>query len=422
MTKVLTGGETRRNYNLLVAEGILFTVGLVFFDPNTILPLLMERLTASAVLIGFVGAVEPFAKGLIPLLAGNWVNSMPMKKPFLITAMSVGRLPLWILGLSLIWITPANPLFWAALLLIVQLLFWFGDSAGDPAWMDMVGKSVPDTRRGRFFATRQVVGGLISVLGGTLVARILGWDQLVFPANYGVIVTIAALIYTANVGTFIGLIERAGKTAPRLPIKELVLALPDYLRRNHAFSLTMVIFLCVNLARLSLPFYIVFGRHSFGIGEAALGLLIPLQIAGRILGAASWGWIGDRYGHHWAIRGVAATCTIPPLLALIMAWFNTWIPHLFFFSLLFFFLGFFLEGWSPFINYMLAVVPERQRTLYAGLMGIGNIPVAVAPVLGGLLLQQLGYPFLFVTTAVLTGVGLLIAVRLPRAVPAAEME
>ncbi len=417
MADARKGGETRRNYNLLVAEGILFTVGLVFFDPNTILPLLMERLTASAILIGVVGAVEPFAKGLIPLLAGNWVNSLPYKKRFLVTAMSVGRLPLWILGLSLIWITPANPLYWAALLLAVQLLFWIGDSAGDPAWMDMVGKSVPDDRRGRFFATRQVVGGLISVLGGALVARILGWDQLAFPANYGVIVTIGALLYTANVGTFVGLIERKGNTAPRLPVRQLLPALPDYLRRSPAFALTMLVFLCVNLARLSLPFYIVFGRHVFGIGEAALGLLIPLQIAGRILGAAAWGWLGDRHGHHWAIRGVAAACMVPPVLALVMAVFNTWIPHMVFFSLLFFALGFFLEGWSPFINYMLAVVPERQRTLYAGLMGVGNVPVALAPILGGLLLQQLGYPLLFIVTVVLTGSGLLFALRLPEAAP-----
>ena len=57
MRSQYTASETRRNYVLLVAEGILFTVGLVFFDPNTLLPLLMERMTGAAVLAPVAGGI-----------------------------------------------------------------------------------------------------------------------------------------------------------------------------------------------------------------------------------------------------------------------------------------------------------------------------------------------------------------------------
>ncbi len=274
--------ETRRNYGLLVAEGILFTVGLVFFDPNTVLPLLMERLTGSAVLVGVLAAVQPLAKGFAPIISGNWISSLRYKKRFLLTAMAVGRAPLWILALSLIWIPRAPAYLWAVLLLSVQVLFWFGDASGDPAWMDMVGKSVRYDRRGRFFATRQVVGGLLSVVAGIVVAAVLGRETLSFPVNYGVVVLIGAAIYLANVGTFTGLIERPSSTSERLPLGALFRGLPRYLGANRPFALTMGVLVLFNMARLSIPFYIVFGRQVFGLPDSAIGFIIPVQMAGRV--------------------------------------------------------------------------------------------------------------------------------------------
>lgn len=78
-------------------------------------------------------------------------------------------------------------------------------------------------------------------------------------------------------------------------------------------------------------------------------------------------------------------------------------------------LGFSLEGGPPFINYMLAVVPEPERPRYAGLMGVGYVPAAVAPVLGGLMIEFWNYGALFAVTAVLSALALFVAFRLPAA-------
>jgi MFS family permease len=407
--------ETRRNYGLLVAEGILFTVGLVFFDPNTVVPLLMERLTGSAVLIGVVGAVQPLAKGFIPILSGNWISSLTHRKRFLVAMMSIGRLPLWALGLALLWIPEAPVWFWASILLLVQVLFWFGDSAGDPAWMDMVGKSVRDNRRGRFFATRQVAGGLLSVAAGGVVAAVLGLGGLRFPANYGVVVLIGAFIYLANVGTFVGLVERPSTAVPRLHLRALVQRLPAYLRRNPTFARAMLVLVLFNMARISMPFFIVFGRQSFGLPDSALGVILPVQMAGRISGALLWGFIGDRFGHQRAIRGGTMLAIVPALIALAISLFVTREAPVLPFAVLFFVLGFSLEGGPPYINYMLDVVPEHERPMYAGLMGVGYVPATLAPILGGLIVQHWSYNALFAITAVLTGIGLAVACSLPAA-------
>jgi MFS family permease len=410
--------ERRRNHALLVAEGVLFTVGLVFFDPNTVVPLLAERLTGSAVLVGVVSSIQPLAKGFLPILAGNWILSIAYKKRFLVAAMSVGRLPLWILGLCLIWIPSAPAFFWGAVLLLVQVLFWFGDSAGDPAWMDMVGKSVPHDRRGRFFATRQVVGGLLSLAAGAAVAAVLGADSLRFPVNYGVVVLIGATIYLANVGTFVGLVERPSDTSPRLSLAVLVRRLPDFLRTNRSFARTMGVLVLFNMARVAMPFYIVYGRTVFGLEDSALGFIIPVQVAGRIAGAILWGTLGDRWGHQRAIRGVTVVAAIPAIVALVLGVVRPDIPVAVPFALIFFVLGMSLEGWPPFINYMLAIVTERERPMYAGLMGVGYVPAALAPIAGGLIIEHWTYGGLFAITLGLTAAGAIAATRLSAAGPA----
>ena len=415
MSSTYTPPQIRRNYRLLVWEGILFTVGMVFVDPNTVLPLLMERLTGSALLVGLVGAVQPLAKGVAPVLAGNWISGLPRKKTFLVAMMSAGRLPLWVLGLSLIWVPAAPAWFWAGLLLLVQMLFWFGDSAGDPAWMDMVGKAVPAGRRGRFFATRQVVGGLLSVAAGAAVAALLGLESVRFPVTYGLVITIGALLYLANIGTFVGLVEHPSETSGRLRLGALVRALPGYLRANGTFGRMMVVLVLANMSRLVLPFYIVFAARVFGLGEGALAVFIPAQMVGRIAGAIVWGHVGDRHGHHRAVQLAAVARATPPLIALATAFLPTDAPALALFAALFLVLGFALEGWPPFINYMLDIVPEPQRPLYAGLMGLGSVPATLAPIAGGLLIGLWGYHGVFGLTAAVTVSAFVVALALPKA-------
>jgi MFS family permease len=146
-----------------------------------------------------------------------------------------------------------------------------------------------------------------------------------------------------------------------------------------------------------------------------LAFILPLQIAGRIVGAALWGFLGDRYGHHTGIRGVAIAFSIPSLIALILATLSPAAVAAPAFGLLFFVLGFALEGWPPFINYMLDIVEEQERPLYAGLMSVGFVPAALAPIVGGFLIRQWGYPLLFGSATATAVCGVILATSLPRA-------
>lgn len=412
-TQELTRKQTYRNYVLLIIEGIFFTVGMVFFDTNTILPLLMEKLTGSAIMVGFIGTAPALGMGLTSLLAGNWVRPYRYKKRFIVTISSLGRLPLWILGLSLLFITTKNVYFWGTLIIGIQLMFWLADGAVYSAWSDLIGKSINSDSRGRFLGSMQIIGGIIAIMAGGIVNRILNLEYLSFPGNYGLILSIGAFLFTISVLSFAGVIEKPSSTGKRENIINLLKLIPHYFKTVKPFSLAMTVLFFSNIALISFPFYITYARTNFGLKSSDVGILISSQIIGKMLGGLFLGFIGDKAGHEKAVLCFAVSSLIPPLMAMVLGTTVAGNSVLIISIIIFFFLGMFKRGWIGFINYIIDLVPDHQRTLYTGLMNLIRIPAAILPVLGGLLVSAYGYTPVFVIAFSFTIIGIIIAFKLP---------
>ncbi len=405
------------NYLFLFLEGLCFSLGLVFFDSSTILPLLMQRFTDSAILVGLVGMAPAFSMGLTALLAGNYGRSIKFKKSFILKISSAGRLPLWILGLTLLFFPLENPFFWAFLILAIQFVFWLADGAVFTAWTDLIAKSISGNFRGRFLSFMQIISGIISIFAAMMVSRILNLDFLNFPRNYGLLLTIGAILFTLSIFMFGSIKEKeASITTRRDSIIQLVKKLPDYFRKNVAFSRSMLtLFLCT-LATIALPFYIVYAENIFGLGETEVGFFISARIIGRILGAFFYGVIGDKFGHEQGVKIFSFSTGIPVVFALLL---NPGLPdNLVFilFVLIFFFIGVMQTGgWSVFMNYMIDVVNASDRTLFAGFTSLIKVPASIAPLLGGFILNKAGFLPVFLLAALFSLLGIYTSFILPAA-------
>lgn len=403
----------RRNYLLLLSEAICFTIGMVFFDANTLLPVLVERLTGSAVWVGIVGMIPSTGIFLASLFSANLVRSLPEKRGFILAVGSLGRLPMWVL--AIVFAAFPGPLWTLGAFLIVgvQLLFWVADGLVATAWMEILGKTLPSNRRGRFFATMQIVGGALAVAAGGLLSLILDREPPGFPQNYGLVFAVGAALFSITLLALLGLKEQPSPTSPSEPAWAFVKQIPGHIRRCRAFALAMQASLLTGLISLSLPFFVVFGRAQFGFTGADVGFLISARILGGMLGGVVWGTLGDRFGHEKGVLGVALTAVLPALLASLIGW---WVPEAYglaAFLALYVVIGAATGGWHTFINYILDVCPPAERSLYSGLFNVAKAPVAIAPLLGGLLVEHVGYYPLFATTALLTSGGFLLALRLP---------
>ena len=132
-----------------------------------------------------------------------------------------------------------------------------------------------------------------------------------------------------------------------------------------------------------------------------------------------WTYLSEKRGPASAVRGVALGCLLTPLLALTVGRISpSW------YGLVFLTLGGSLGMgmWTVINHYLLSHADEAERPVLVGLLNLRSTPVALYPLLGGLLVSrnpQIGLlkwhdtPILFVLTALVVAIGFGCAMKLP---------
>ena len=412
----------RWNFLALLLDVTFFSVGMAFIDSNAVLPLLMERLGASSPLIGAFAAVRFLAFSFFQVFVSQLTHGRTHQKPPLNLVATVTRLPLLLLPFLLWNAGTGNTArlvgLWAT---IIILSIWaLGDGLGYVPWMEIVARSFSDKTRGRFFASTQLLSGLSSIAIAALVVRgVLASSRLPFPHNYALLTGIAALMFQVSLVGVLLIREPPAPTTPHIPHPPLLLyfrRLPQLLRDNPIFARLAVIQLLVGFGATAAPFYVLYAVSHFHLSDQWGGTYQVMQAIGVVALMPAWAWLSERRGPGASIRGVALACLLTPLIALTVGNVSPWL-----FGLVFLLMGGSLGWglWITFNHYLLAHVREEERSIFVALFNLLFAPSAIYPYLGGLLVQNQhfisisGLPLLFVLTAGVVLLGLLLALRLP---------
>jgi MFS family permease len=379
-------------------------LGLSLVSRETVIPLLVSKLTLSPVAIGLVPAVYSLGIYLPQLIGAGVAEGMPRKKPFVTLVGGLGeRLPYLVAGLAVLLLAePAPP---AALAALVLLFGISGASAGfaTPAWFDMIAKVIPLRRRGLFTGLGHGLGALMGVAGAAVIALVL--ERLPYPQNFALLFGLA---FGAMAISWAGLAlnrEPASPTVhPPATLARYLRRLPAILRADRNFARYIGAMAVVRAGTMAGGFFLVYGVARFQLGGAEVGLLTGVLIGSQALLNPLWGALGDRYGHKVVLSGGA--------LALALAAATAWLaPVWLWLVVAFTLLGAFLSSDSA---SFLTIIPEfcrdEDRPTYIGLINTLLAPViTLAPLLGGWLAAQLDYPPMFALAALpaCLGAGLL---------------
>jgi MFS-type transporter involved in bile tolerance (Atg22 family) len=172
------------------------------------------------------------------------------------------------------------------------------------------------------------------------------------------------------------------------------------LRGGHLLRLAAAQVLAGSL-QLALPFYVLFGRDRLGLTPDWLGSFIVAQTVGVSITALLWARLAERFGARLIISLSAAVLVVIPLLALLSERVGGGTLLLIVFGLAGAANG---GSRSGFWQYILDVVPARDRRVFMGLANTANAPSLLMPIIGGLLLDWGGYSWLL-AGSVLGGIG-----------------
>ena len=175
----------------------------------------------------------------------------------------------------------------------------------------------------------------------------------------------------------------------------------------------------IGLMNLASAFYVVHAQDVLLLPERAIGTFTIAFTVATIAASLALGALSARRGPHAVIRVAAVAAIASPLYALAAhlagsGWLVTAYP------IVFAGLGIVNSTWIVgFANYTLELAPEGLHGAY---IGVGNTVLgllAVAPLLGGWLLEVSSYTVLFGLTTIGAIVGFVFSLRLEPATPPA---
>ena len=172
----------RWNYTANILDGAFFGLGIGFASFSTVIPLFVDRMTNSAMLIGLISAVHVMGFQLPQLFMARSVSRLTRYKPMVVLLTIHERVPF--LGLALIALFYKQLGTQAAIILTFLMLLWQGFGAGFTAnaWQNMIVKVIPSDYLARFFGLQSSAANLLASLAAIGAGIIL--DRQSFPNNF----------------------------------------------------------------------------------------------------------------------------------------------------------------------------------------------------------------------------------------------
>ncbi len=402
----------RRNFLALMGDYILFGIAFSILNPSALPPDFVASLGGGAVLVGLAGLVFRVTWLLPQLFFAPWVNRATRKKHYVTLPALPGRLVFLPVALLMTLAGPEQPGLLIALLLGSYAALALGDGLSVLAWMDVLGSSLSNERRGWLFGSAQAVtGAIVAVLVSPLVRVILGPEGPPFPNNYALLLAIVGLLLGLALLSFVQVREGPSPPPKDSPtFRQYRTFLARVLREDAGFRQYLLTRFVYDLAAIAMPFYIVFATRVLGQPSAvALSDQILLLTVTGIVAALLLGRLNERRGPRSVIILAASAATVSPLLALsanatgVLGLHLAWIG-----------IGLVNTAFVPgFLNWVVEYAPEGYRPIYSGLANSFSAAALLAPLLGGVIVEASSYGALFVVASALGGAALLLALRLP---------
>jgi MFS family permease len=282
-------------------------IGIAFFMivQNGPIPILLEMLGAGGIAIGLTATLFQLGM-LVQIPAAFHTERLARRKPFWAITTILARLAMAIPGIFLL-CSPEQHTRAIWLILGCIAFFSFVAQMSGPLWFSWMADLIPDSKRADFWAKRQ---GLVMIASVICVAMI-GWFLDLFPetslVGFGWLLIIAALMGVLDVGVHWFVVE-----PPSSPVNRSLSATGRILKplENRDF-LFFTLSMCVWFFGLGFfaPFMNVYLKSTFGITYTHLS---SIQLAGMISSVVS-SFVGGRLINRLGLRtfGLAMVITIP---------------------------------------------------------------------------------------------------------------
>jgi MFS family permease len=296
-----------RNFVLITLSRTLTNLGDHLANAKTVLAWLLGFVGAPPALVALLVPIRESGSLLPQLVIAGFVRRRPIRKHAWVAGSILQALA--VLGIGLVAGTQSGLV---AGWLILALLVVFSLSRGlcSVASKDVLGKTIPKTRRGRVAG----VGATVSGIAAGLLGLYIGFRQADAAAEavrfYVGLLVFASLLWVLAALVYAAVREYPGETSGgRFALAEAVGRL-DLLRSDRTFRrfvITRALLLC---SALSGPYYVLLAQQQQAANLTTLGWFILANALATSLSATFWGAMADVSSRRVLLRASAGAAVL----------------------------------------------------------------------------------------------------------------
>lgn len=398
-----------QNFGRLFVTMVLTNIGDALSKPGLILTWLLSALGAGSFFIGLLVPIREAGSLLPQMIVGGAIRKHSIRKGFWIVGGLLQGLAVGGMAVTALILEGA-----AAGWIIILLLAVFSLSRGicSISSKDLVGKTIPKTRRGRLSGLASSTSGWVAVAVGLFFAFNRAEDFPLF--LFAILLFVSGATWLIASGVMSLLDEKPGPASDEGNALQKAWESFRYLRENRQFRRFCIARALLASTVLSMPFYVVIARETTGGKIASLGILM---VAGSVATAVSgfiWGNLADKSSRlTLAIAGLSAG-----LVGCLTAWLATLefdsTVAIWLFGALFFLIGLAHTGIR--VGRKTYLVDMADADNRAALVALSNTLMGVVLLLSGsfgLLAEALGNEMIILIFALLGIAGSIMAFTLP---------
>lgn len=389
--------DQRSSYRGFLIHGIFLALTVTFTEVNSVLPALVLQVGGSEIHIGMITAIMIGLPLVSQLLFAPFVQSRRRKKPYLLGGLYVRMAALFGIGMLLL---TAERLSTAVVLTFIYgglILFSLSGAFAGISYVSLIGRTIPEEMRHRFFLRKQVFWSVGVLLSGILTRYII--KGFAGSVRYAFLFSLAAVMLGLGSMGFwmIREIEETGQNR-RPGLKEIFHSMKGILKEDSTFRNYCITANILSTAIVLIPFYLPTVVKWYNITPAFIGTIVMLQMGGMLLSNFLWPRIVKPLGFKGILKIEAAGGFLIPLLMVtaLRSGAGQW-----FIYLLFPLLGALSSAHKMSGEAVLVQISDdNKRALYSGIYGAINLTSALAPLLIGLLLKSLPFDPVFILLGV----------------------
>jgi Na+/melibiose symporter-like transporter len=261
-------------------------------------------------------------------------------------------------------------------------------------------KTTPVLLRGRLIAVRQLVGSLLGIVGGSVVAFVL--STFTAPLRYSILFFCAFLASIASYAFLRKIREECG--AEESTGEEFEHAGPgqiaSVLRTDQRLRRYLIGDALILAAMTSSGFYAVYGLQKLDLPESAAGMFTMVSMAGMVIANLVFGHLADRYGHKLNLLLLLGSSLLSNLVVLLA---GDVVMYAVAFVLMSFTIS--LQGISR-LPFVAELCSEADRPVYIAIVNTVTAPLILVGVAAGAAAKAMGYEGVFWAYTVVAALGL----------------